>query len=367
MSNPDLERNRPRFPRIIAAGADYNHLVSIVQRCEGGEDWSKLWEEFGGMIELLGDEALREGGMVTAGELFAKAAVYFHTAQMTKHRDLPEKERLQRRQQDVYRKAMPYLQPPVQPLVIPYKGSSFPGYLRLPLNARGPVPCVLMLAGLDSTKEELSGTEKIFLDRGMATCTFDGPGQSLTRIEFPLVANIEWSVSAVVDYLEKRKDLDASRFGVWGRSVGGHMAPRAAALEPRLKACVSLGGFFNSPWERFKEGSRQEFAMVTHAKSLDEAGKIAKNFTLDGLLHKLKVPLLVVHSQGDTVTSYHEAEQIAREAGGPVRLVLYPEGNHVCDNVAYKARPLMADWMALRTAAEAVLAFEQAEAAAAIV
>jgi len=39
-------------------------------------------------------------------------------------------------------------------------------------------------------------------------------------------------------------------------------------------------------------------------------------------------------------------EQIAREAGGPVKLVLYPEGNHVCDNVAYKARPLMGDWMA---------------------
>lgn len=64
------------------------------------------------------------------------------------------------------------------------------------------------------------------------------------------------------------------------------------------------------------------------------------------ILHKLKAPLLVVHSQGDTVTSYHEAEQIAREAGGPVELVLYPEGNHVCDNVAYKARPMMADWMA---------------------
>lgn len=346
MSNTDLERNRPRYPRIIASGADYNHLLVIVQRCEAGEDWSKLWEEFGGMIEAIGDEALREGSTITAGEAFAKSAVYFHTAQMTKHRDLPEKERLQRRQQAVYGKAMPYLRPPVQPLVIPYKGSSFPAYLRLPIKAEGPVPCVLMLAGLDSTKEELSGTEKIFLDRGMATCTFDGPGQSLTRIEFPLVANIEWSVGAVLDYLEKRKDLDSSRFGVWGRSVGGHMAPRAAALEPRLKACVSLGGFFNSPWERFKHGSREEFAMVTHAKSLDEAGEIAQNFTLKGIMGKLKAPLLVVHSQGDTVTSYHEAEQIARETGGPVKLVLYPEGNHVCDNVAYKARPLMADWMA---------------------
>ena len=26
-------------------------------------------------------------------------------------------------------------------------------------------------------------------------------------------------------------------------------------------------------------------------------------------------------------------------------LVMYPDGNHVCNNIAYKYRPLMADWM----------------------
>jgi hypothetical protein len=53
---------------------------------------------------------------------------------MTKHRDLPEKERLQHRQQVVYRKAMPYPRPPAQALEIPCKGSSFAAYLRLPLR-----------------------------------------------------------------------------------------------------------------------------------------------------------------------------------------------------------------------------------------
>jgi len=27
-------------------------------------------------------------------------------------------------------------------------------------------------------------------------------------------------------------------------------------------------------------------------------------------------------------------------------LLLYPEGNHVCNNIPYKYRPAMADWMA---------------------
>ncbi len=347
MSNADLERNRPRFPRIIAAGVDYNDLMRVVQRCEsGGEDWGKLWEEFGAMHEGLGDEALREGRTITAGEAFVRSAVYFHVAQATNHHDLPEKERLQRRQHAAYGKAMPHLRPLVQALDIPYKGSSFPGYLRLPEGAAGPVPCVLMLAGLDSTKEELACYEMAYLERGMATFVFDGPGQSLTRIRFPLVPNIEWSVGAILDCLSRRGDIDSSRFAIWGRSVGGYMAPRAAAFEPRLKACVSIGGFYDWPWDRFRQASREEFAMVTHSKTVEEAERIAKTFTLKGIIEKVKVPLLIVHSHGDSVCRVEDAERMAREAGGPTQLALFQEGNHVCDNIPYKVRPMMADWMA---------------------
>lgn len=343
----ELDHNRNRFPRLIAAGVDYNDLMRIVQRCEAGnEDWGTLWEEFGNRHEEIGEDALRDGRTITAGEALARAAVYFHVAQATNHHDLERKERLQRRQHDVYRKAMPYLRPPVQAVQVPYKGSSFPGYLRLPEGATGPVPCVIMLAGLDSTKEELACYEPAYLERGMATFVFDGPGQSLTRREFPLVAAIESSVGAILDCLSRRKDLDASSFGIWGRSVGGHMAPRAAALDARLKACVSIGGFYDWPWERFRPRTREEFAMCAHAKSLDEAAAISRTFTLQGIIDKLKVPLLVVHSQGDTISPYENAVRIAKEAGGPVELVLYPEGNHVCDNIPYKVRPMMADWMA---------------------
>jgi dienelactone hydrolase len=349
MSNiaSELDHNRNRFPRLVAAGVDYNDLVHIVQRCETDkEDWGKLWEQFGNMHQDMGEEALRDGRTITAGEALARAAVYFHVAQATNHHDLEWKERLQRRQHEVYRKAMPYLRPPVQAVQVPYQGSSFPGYLRLPEGATGAVPCVIMLAGLDSTKEELACYEPDYLERGMATFVFDGPGQSLTRREFPLVAAIESSVGAVLDCLSPRRDLDTSAFGIWGRSVGGHMAPRAAALDARLKACVSIGGFYDWPWDRFRPRTREEFAMCAHAKSLDEAAAISKTFTLQGIIEKVKVPLLIVHSQGDTISDYKHAERMAREAGGPVKLMLYPEGNHVCDNIAYKVRPMMADWMA---------------------
>ena len=130
--------------------------------------------------------------------------------------------------------------------------------------------------------------------------------------------NIEWSVGAILDHLTKRADLDADRFAVWGRSVGGHTAPRAAAFDSRTQGLRSIGGFYAWPWERFRKESREEFAMVTHSPSVEAAGEVARSFTLEGLMPKVKCPLLIVHSQGDMVCDYQDAERMAREAGGPV-------------------------------------------------
>jgi hypothetical protein len=72
----------------------------------------------------------------------------------------------------------------------------------------------------------------------------------------------------------------------------------------------------------------------------------AAAFTLAGALKHLTCPLLVVHSGRDAVVPVEESERIRAEASGPASLVVFPEGNHVCDNIPYKVRPLMADWMA---------------------
>ena len=336
-----------RYPRIMAAGADYNDLQQVIQRCSGGrESWPAVWEELASKHEALGDAALRDGLTITAGEAFVRAALYYHTAQVIVADDVNLKVRMQHLQQAAYLKGAPYLSPPTQVVHIPYKGQTFPGYLRLPLLEERPAACVILLAGLDSTKEEFHTLENEFLKRGMATFSFDGPGQSLTRERLPLEPTIEGSVGAILDVLTRRVDLDSERFGVWGRSFGGHMAPRAAAYDKRLKACVSVGGFYTLPVDQFPEPVLHELTLVTASKNTEETRKKAAKFTLAGLMPKISCPMLVVHSQPDSVCSYKEAERMVAEAGDNAELVLYPDGNHVCDNIAYKSRPLMADWLA---------------------
>ena len=102
-----------------------------------------------------------------------------------------------------------------------------------------------MAVGLDSTKEETDAYETPFLARGMAILVFEGPGQGEAQYDFPIRGDYEVPVKAVIDYIETRSDLDSSRIGMWGVSLGGYYAPRAAAFEKRIKACIALGGPFD--------------------------------------------------------------------------------------------------------------------------
>ena len=50
------------------------------------------------------------------------------------------------------------------------------------------------------------------------------------------MSEYEEPVSAVIDFIEKRDDLSSDRVAIWGVSLGGYYAPRAASHDDRLKA-----------------------------------------------------------------------------------------------------------------------------------
>ena len=63
-----------------------------------------------------------------------------------------------------------------------------------------------------------------------------------------------------------------------------------------------------------------------------------------GVASRITQPLLVVFGKLDRLIPWEHAERVATEAPR-ARLVMYPDGNHVCNNIPYKYRPLVADWM----------------------
>ena len=92
------------------------------------------------------------------------------------------------------------------------------------LLSPGPHPVVILVPGLDSAKEELGATEQLFLDRGLATFAVDGPGQGEAEYDLPIRSDWEVPGSAVIDALEQLPEVDPTRIGAWGVSLGGYYA-----------------------------------------------------------------------------------------------------------------------------------------------
>jgi 2,6-dihydroxypseudooxynicotine hydrolase len=249
--------------------------------------------------------------------------------------------------------ALPHLDPPGRRIEIPFEGARLVGVLRVPAGP-APHPVVVLVPGLDSAKEEFRSTEALFLDRGLATFSVDGPGQG--EAEYDLAIRGDWEVpgAAILDRLLQEPDLDADRVGVWGVSLGGYYAPRWASGDDRVRACVALAGpyDFGDCWDRLPTLTRAAFQARSRSASDEAARGRAHELSLAGRTAAIKAPLLVVTGRRDRLIPWEHAERLAGEAGAAARLLLLEEGNHGCMNVWPLHRYRTADWMAAALAAK---------------
>jgi dienelactone hydrolase len=333
-------------PRFVANGIDVNDFDETVAKTTDWKDWGPNWRAVGEVHEALGRDAEQHGRTISATEAYQRASWCFHLGKFLWFEEPAVHAELRDRSVAVYRKALPNLDPRGQRLEIPFEGHIIPGHLRRPHEPRRP-PLILIVPGLDSSKEELFAIEEEFLRRGLATLTIDGPGQSENSVHFAIRPNWESVITPLIDDLEKRQlGVDLARIGLMGISMGAIYGPRAAADEKRLKAIVGLAGPYNlgDCWEALNPLTRGGYVFYTKSKDEAEAKTKAYTLNLEGVLDKVTQPLLVIHGARDRLFPPAQAERIAREAPNAT-LVMYPDGNHVCNNISYKYRPLMADWL----------------------
>lgn len=335
-------------PRFVANGIDVNDFDETVAATADWAEWAPNWRSVGIRHEKLGDEALAAGRLVSAAEAYQRAAWCYHLGKFLWFEDVALHGELRDRSVAVYRRALAQLDPPAERIEFPFEGRAIPGNLRRPEGA--PAPLVIVVPGLDSSKEELFAIENDFLRRGLATLTIDGPGQSENSVHFAIRPNWESVVTPLLDELSGRAPgVDLDRIGLMGISMGAIYCSRAAAHEPRIRAVVALAGPYSlvECWDALNPLTRGGYVFYTKSAGEAEAKRKAAMLSLEGVLGGLKQPMLVIHGARDRLFPPAQAERIAAEAPHAT-LVMFPEGNHVCNNIAYKYRPLMSDWLAER-------------------
>jgi dipeptidyl aminopeptidase/acylaminoacyl peptidase len=338
----------PRFTTNGVTVADFERITAGLDRWS---DWCAAWSTAAAEHEQLGRTALADGRDRSAGEHLAMAATYFHFAKFVFVEDYEQMRSAHQKAVRCLDDALPHLDPPGRRVEMPFDGATMVAALRVPATA-GPHPAVLLIPGLDSTKEEFRSTEKTFLDRGLATFSVDGPGQGEAEYDLPIRG--DWSSPGLVllDALAAQPEIDADRLAVWGVSLGGYYAPRvAAAAGDRIRACVALAGPYNfcDCWDQLPQLTRDTFRVRSQVPTDDEARAIASTLDLRGHAGQISAPLLVVTGKLDRLIPWQQAERLAEEAKD-AELLLLDDGNHGCMNVWPQHRPYTADWLARRLA-----------------
>jgi 2,6-dihydroxypseudooxynicotine hydrolase len=335
------------LPRFLQNGVDFNDFGRTTAGVEAWEDWLPAWNRAADDHARFAEENESRGNARSAGEAWLRASSARHFGKFVWSVDMDMVADATRRSADEMRRAHSFLDPTAEHLQVAIPDGTAHVNLRLPRGLVGPAAWVLIIPGLDSTKEELFYLEEAFLVRGMATATMDGPGQGETRLSGAYIRpDYEAASIPVIDALIAHDALSDSAIGVVGVSLGGYYAPRVAAFDPRVKAMISGSGPYSMAeiWDGTPEVTRLAFTVNAGLTDTADGYRVAQTLTLDGVLGKMTAPALYVTGSNDRLVPFEHSERQARETPNS-EVVVYDGGSHVVANIPYRARPMMADWM----------------------
>jgi dienelactone hydrolase len=355
------------FVMGLMAGGQFGEMHRWLEPLRHAEpNLTRFNEAFAGMAQQQEDLAARDvldGHARSAGARYLRASTY----RLLGERQLPpspEKETSYSAAMISFSRALSFLSLPIERVEIDSPDGVLPGYL-IAAGSEAPTPLVIFYSGLDVTKELLyCFIKEEFLHRGISCLIMDTPGvgEPLRLRNVPSRPDYEVPTAAIIDYLEGRADVDAARIGILGISLGGYYAPRAAAFEPRIKACVAWGGIwdYGAVWrKRFATQSKSvstgffQLQWVMGTKTMDEALERVQQWTLADVLPRLTQPLLILHGEEDGAIPVEDARKAFAAAGSTdkqLRIFTAAEGGaeHVQADEPDAARQLICDWFAQR-------------------
>lgn len=249
-------------------GADIGECLTAVGRVRGDDldSWYGAWASAAAQARDLAESALEQGQRETARLAYLRACTYDRTAGVMLL-GAPLDDRLvesNARQTEAFRAAGALMDVEPEWLEIPYEDTTLPGWFMRAGDGRRAT--VVLTNGYDGTVEEMyfsSGAAA--LARGYNVLAFDGPGQGGALVQQGLTLRPDWEavVGPVLDVAVARDDVDPDRIALIGWSLGAHLAPRAAAAEHRLAACVADCGAYDM-----------------YAAFLDRLGPLASSFEM---------------------------------------------------------------------------------------
>ncbi|MFL9887014.1 alpha/beta hydrolase [Paraburkholderia agricolaris] len=312
---PDESELSFQFARTLGGAQEGASLISecffAASRMTPGdtESWYREWQALAQTSERRAIDAFERRCFRTASSNWLRAANYYRSSEFyLGHDDVRRLDTFDSVERCSHR-YLAGLTPAGEVVKIPYENGAHLDAYFIPCagkDVRSPV--VIAFGGLDEYKDELlHEMPKHALTRGMSLLLVDLPGQGATLRRQKIVnrPDTEVPVGACVDYLLTRADVDPSKIGLYGASVGGVYAARAASFEKRVVAVVSdsvmfdmsslFAGWLDAPNKLIWGHLKWVFGCAT----LEDVVEKAKLFSLEGVIDKITVPYLVLQGTED--------------------------------------------------------------------
>lgn len=236
-----------------------------------------------------------------------------------------------------------FYDPPLEVVPIPFEGKQIIGYLRLPKNAKAPVPLVIAVNGLDSRKEDLTESFGAILPFGIGFLAVDGPGTGQAPIKVSPTS--ERMLSRVIDYAQSRSEIDKNRIAIHGVSWGAYWATKMAIVErSRLRGTSAqsppIDEFFQKDFLMNSLLGNREYlfdqvpalmSVLDGVHTLDEMAEYLPKLSLvhQGLLGKPMAPMLVIAGVRDTQVPIADEYLLLSKGDVPKQAWINPEGGHL--------------------------------------
>jgi len=366
-------------------GADVGEVLATAATIKDGDSdsWHAAWIALAERTEAMARTSAASGRRVSARDAYLRAASYYAAATsfLDGSSDPSRLEPTWKSHRQCWDNAVDRFDPPVERLTIPFEQTTLPGYFFSAGGNRSPVLILVNGSdGPDTLMWCMYGADAV--DRGYHAILVDGPGQQAALFEQQLHFIPDWErvVTPIVDVLAARPDVDPARIAEVGASQGGYWAPRAAAFEPRLAACIADPGVFDcfTPWRSLLSAdaaaafdrddkdafdalmwavldvtpeSRQNWLFRARPYGTDspyDVFRAAEQYTLEGVADKIACPTLLCDPEGEQFWP-GEAPRLYDALTSPKRLERFTaaEGASLhCEPLAIATRSLrIFDWL----------------------
>lgn len=242
-----------RVLTLVSRGAAETGEVAVTaERVTPGDagSWYDAWTATADRVARAAHDSAAGGHRVSAADGFRRATTYYQAAYQPLYGE-PVDPRLTRafdRESDCFSRFAALAPHPVEAVAVPFESTTLPGYLCLPDGGGEGLPTLVSVNGYDSTLHEVYSAHALpAVRRGHACLLVDGPGQGGSLIRQGLRLRPDWDtvLRPVIDYLEGRPETDPGRVAVMGWSLGGFLAPRGVAGEPRAAALIADPGMWD--------------------------------------------------------------------------------------------------------------------------